>query len=681
MKKYHSISSRFLLWTVPLLLISLAVMTGIIYVIEQGNQKNATIAIGQQATEQTAVALENWIADQVRIVQMIASQNLVIAACKDPGNPEAVTAAQTYVQSIHNQFPYYENVPLFAKMAGGKTADIQTPNGIKQVGDGQIFVDTVGSKTIGKGGPSLSYVKAVFSGKDYFISQVYPSLLRGNPIFVIAAPVKDETGQLIGVAAIAPQMSFFTDIFVSKIAIGKTGYLFFIDDRGMMLAHRDKSLILNKEVREKWGTLIDRILSGDKLIEASNNGSPRFYITRMIQIPDEKILHKWVMVFGQDQEEVMASSSHFLKILSLISLILLACFCAGLYFLCRMIVVNPVNQTMLAIKDIAQGEGDLTKRLNASSRNEIGELSRWFNVFIERLQTIVRKISATSGAIDSSSTLLSRISESLLNDSGATSSMAASVTGASEEMNTNLASVVQSMEDASANAHMVASAAEEINSTIHGISQNAEKARDVSRDAVNQAGEASKNMADLGTAVDKIGKVTETITDISDQTNLLSLNATIEAARAGEAGKGFAVVANEIKELAKQTASATLEIKTLIEAVQNTTGKTGDDITRISEVISGVNETVGSIAVAVEEQTATTSEIATNITQTSESIRIVNETVNQSSALASNIAGDIAQVSTASRNIEDNSRNIEQYAQELMQHSTELNEIVSGFKV
>ncbi len=681
MKKLHSISSRFLLWTVPLLFISLAAMTGIIYVIEQGNQKNATIAIGQQATEQTSVALENWIADQVRIVQMIAGQSVVIAACKDPGNPEAVTAAQAYAQSIHKQFPYYENVPLFAKMADGKTADIQTKNGIKPVGDGQIFVDTVDTKTIGKGGPNLSYVKAVFSGKDYFISQVYPSLLRGNPIFVIAAPVKDDAGKLIGVAAIAPQMSFFTDIFVSQIAIGKTGYLFFIDDRGMMLAHRDKSLILNKDVREKWGGLIDQILSGDKLIEASDNGSQRFYITRMIKIPDEKILHKWYMVFGQNQKEVMASSAHFLKILSLISLILLACFCAGLYFLCRMIVVNPVNQTMLAIKDIAQGEGDLTKRLDMSSKNEIGELSRWFNVFIERLQTIVQKIAATSSAIDSNSNLLSEISESLLNDSGATSSMAASVTGASEEMNTNLANVVRAMEDSSANANMVASAAEEINSTIQGISQNAEKARDVSKDAVNQAGEASKNMADLGTAVDKIGKVTETITDISDQTNLLSLNATIEAARAGEAGKGFAVVANEIKELAKQTAGATLEIKTLIEAVQNTTGKTGDDITRISEVISGVNETVGAIAVAVEEQTATTSEIATNITQTSESIRMVNETVNQSSALASNIAGDIAQVSTASQSIEDNSRNIEQYAQELTQHSTELNEIVSSFKV
>ncbi len=100
--------------------------------------------------------------------------------------------------------------------------------------------------------------------------------------------------------------------------------------------------------------------------------------------------------------------------------------------------------------------------------------------------------------------------------------------------------------------------------------------------------------------------VTETITEISEQTNLLALNATIEAARAGEAGRGFAVVANEIKELAKQTAQATLNIKSQIDDVQRTTSSTVTEINQISDVIRRVNDIVGTIATAVEEQTAAT---------------------------------------------------------------------------
>jgi methyl-accepting chemotaxis protein len=132
-------------------------------------------------------------------------------------------------------------------------------------------------------------------------------------------------------------------------------------------------------------------------------------------------------------------------------------------------------------------------------------------------------------------------------------------------------------------------------------------------------------MVELGGAANKIGKVTETITEISEQTNLLALNATIEAARAGEAGKGFAVVANEIKELAKQTAEATLDIKTLIDDVQNTTRSTGGEINRISEVISGVNENVNqssTMSSVISQDITGVSSAAQNITSRSNEVKV-----------------------------------------------------------
>lgn len=297
-------------------------------------------------------------------------------------------------------------------------------------------------------------------------------------------------------------------------------------------------------------------------------------------------------------------------------------------------IVGPINAAIIGLKDIAEGEGDLTKRLNENANDEVGELAKWFNIFIEKLQGIIQQVAKNSSDVGTSSKQLTEISKNLLSNSTDTSHRATNVATASEEMSTNLTNVAAAMEQSATNANMVAAAAEEMSSTINEIAVNAEKARGVSLDAVHQAQAASKDMAELGDAAIKIGKVTETITEISEQTNLLALNATIEAARAGEAGKGFAVVANEIKELAKQTAAATLDIKRLIEDVQNTTKSTGTGINRISEVISGVNETVGSIATAVEEQTATTREIAQNIAQTSQGIQEVNENVSQSSSVA-----------------------------------------------
>ncbi|MBM9515267.1 methyl-accepting chemotaxis protein [Desulfobulbus marinus] len=353
----------------------------------------------------------------------------------------------------------------------------------------------------------------------------------------------------------------------------------------------------------------------------------------------------------------------------------------AILFFIKRTVVNPINAVASSMEEIASGEGDLTKRITIKNKDEIGDLAGWFNKFIEKLQSIVQQIAGNSTSIATSSDVLSDISGSLLKHSGDTSQRATSVAAASEEMSTNLGNVAAAMEESATNTNMVAVAAEEMSSTINNIADNAERARGVSMDAVNQAEEASTFVDELGSAASRIGRVTETITEISEQTNLLALNATIEAARAGEAGKGFAVVANEIKELAKQTAEATLEIKTLVDAVQETSEKTGKGIGSITDVIIGVNETVGTIATAVEEQTATTREIAENITQASQGIQEVNENVSQSSTVAAEITQNISLVSNASSEISNSSQEVENNAQELLERSTQLNTIIGGFKV
>jgi methyl-accepting chemotaxis protein len=237
------------------------------------------------------------------------------------------------------------------------------------------------------------------------------------------------------------------------------------------------------------------------------------------------------------------------------------------------------------------------------------------------------------------------------------------------------------MEQSSTNASMVATAAEEMNATISEIAQNAEKARSISDQAVTKVGESTQQMDALGHAANAIGKVVEAITDISEQVNLLALNATIEAARAGEAGKGFAVVANEIKELAKQTAEASLDIKEKITNIQTSSGATLEGIHEISQVISEVNDIVATIAASVEEQTAATTEISENINQASAGIQEVTGSVTQSTTVAGEICQDIAEVTNAATEMASGSEQVKTSAGELSTLSETLNKMVARFKV
>ncbi len=344
-------------------------------------------------------------------------------------------------------------------------------------------------------------------------------------------------------------------------------------------------------------------------------------------------------------------------------------------------IAKPVNETVAGLKDIAEGEGDLTKRLEASTNDELGELARWFNLFLSKLQEMIAEIKGKAATLDQSSTQMKDLASQMTNETENMTSRSTTLAAAAEEVRSNISGVTANMEQAANNTGMVAAATEEMTSTVNEIARNSEGARSITSEAVTRAASASEKVNSLGDAAQSISKVTEVITEISEQTNLLALNATIEAARAGDAGKGFAVVANEIKELAKQTAEATQEIKNKINSIQGATEETVTEIGRITKVINEVNEIVSTIATAVEEQSSTTSEIAGNIAQASSGIQETNHNVSQSNEVVQNIAREISEVNSAVGNISNSSSQVNLNAFDLSELATALNDLVGGFKV
>lgn len=329
----------------------------------------------------------------------------------------------------------------------------------------------------------------------------------------------------------------------------------------------------------------------------------------------------------------------------------------------------------------AMAEGDMTKTMDVDQEDEIGILAKSLNEMVQNLRTMISDINIAVSDVDSHSGQLAAISDQMSQGAQSTAARTTQVAQSAEDMKASQQSTAAAMEQASVNINMVASAAEEMSSTITEIAENSTRAKGITESAVGQSQNASERVGELGRAANEINKVTETITEISEQTNLLALNATIEAARAGEAGKGFAVVANEIKDLAKQTAEATFDIKNKINGIQDATGKTVTEINQIAEIIVDVDQIVSTIAAAVEEQTATTREIAENVAQASAGIDEVNQNVAKDSAASESIARDIEDVSVSANEINQASDEVKTSSGTLSGVAVKLQEMMREFKV
>jgi methyl-accepting chemotaxis protein len=314
-------------------------------------------------------------------------------------------------------------------------------------------------------------------------------------------------------------------------------------------------------------------------------------------------------------------------------------------------------------------------------RSVFSNIATAVNSMGDKLRGLIRNLTSNASQLSSTSTQLSSTANDLASGAEETTGQSATVAAAAEEMSTNMTNMAASTEEMTANVQSVAKAVDELTASITEIARTAEQASTIARSATELTESSNQTIGQLGQAAEEIGKVIEVIQDIAEQTNLLALNATIEAARAGEAGKGFAVVATEVKELARQTADATQDIRVRIEGIQSSTKEAVRSIANVGEAIQQVNSTSATIASAVEEQSITTKEIAANVNQTASATTMVSTGVAECASACSEISRNIVGVDEAAKQTSQGASQTQTVGAQLSELAHELQSIVGQFKV
>jgi methyl-accepting chemotaxis protein len=355
------------------------------------------------------------------------------------------------------------------------------------------------------------------------------------------------------------------------------------------------------------------------------------------------------------------------RITGLIMLVFAVLSCATAWWVVQSKMVMPLGTLALRLQDIAEGEGDLTRRIEVNGKDEIDEVGIWFNVFIGRIEEIVSKVAEHASTLGSAATELAATAGETANQAAQQQEQAARISATMSEISTSVQEISQTTQSAAVDARKAEESA-------HAGGDTVRVTVETIGDLLKSNQETSSKIEELGRSSNSIGRIISVIDEIAGQTNLLALNAAIEAARAGEHGRGFAVVAGEVRRLAERTSEATKEIDQTVRAIQIGTGEAVEAMrASMGHVESGVSsarsagEALNSIIHGSESMQKMVTQIAAAATEQSYSTQSVSVNVNE-------IASIIQQTATSSQQAVN-------ACQQLSKLANELTSLVGAFKV
>jgi methyl-accepting chemotaxis protein len=541
--------------------------------------------------EVTASNIQTWLSGRILLIDNLA-QNIAI-------NPEQATVSSLLEQKALTS-------TFMASYLGDATGhftirpDAKMPDGF----DPRV----------------RPWYKGAESSSTPTLTEPYIDAATGQTIISIATASK-KAGQSVGVVGGDLSLQTLIDTLSARDFDGM-GYAFLVSADGKILVHPDKAMVM-KSLSEAYPQDTPRINSDFSEVDVDGK-------TRIVTFTPIKGLPSvnWYIGLSVDKDKAFAMLSEFRTSAVIATVIAVAIIIALLGMLIR-ILIQPLHVMTRAMQDIADGEGDLTKRLTIQNQDEFGILGTAFNRFVERIHTSIREVSSATGQVNEVALRVVAASNSSMFNSDQQASRTNSVAAAINQLGAAAQEIARNAAQASNQA-----------SDARSLAEDGQQVVDRSIKAMNQLSSmlsaSSSNIESLNSKTVNIGQILEVITSISQQTNLLALNAAIEAARAGEAGRGFAVVADEVRNLAHRTQESAQQVQTMIEELQvgaresvstmsdsqrhsqdsveiaNLAGERLNSVTlRIGE-IDGMDQ---SVATATEEQTAVVESINVDITE------------------------------------------------------------------
>ncbi len=485
------------------------------------------------------------------------------------------------------------------------------------------------------------------------LTEPYIDAATNVPIMTIATPIAP-----VGVVGGDLSLQALVKI-INSLDFDGIGYAFLVSADGKILVHPDEGLVM-KNLKDVFPDNTPRI-SGD-LSEAEADGQTRIVTFAPIEgLPSVK----WYVGLSIDKAKAYSMLSEFRASAIVATLVAVVLIIILLSMLIR-VLMQPLNVMSKAMQDIAQGEGDLTKRLTIQSNDEFGTLAKSFNQFVERIHNSIREVSSATRQVNDVAQLVVGASNASMINSDEQANRTNSVAAAINQLGAAAQEIARNAADASSHASEARHQAEDgrlvVEQTIKAMNDLSGKIR-----------ASCSHIETLNGKTVNIGQILAVIKSISQQTNLLALNAAIEAARAGEAGRGFAVVADEVRNLAHRTQESAQEIETMIEELQvgsresvstmtesqryseesvviaNQAGERLGSVTQRIGEIDGMNQ---SVATATEEQTSVIESLNMDITE----INTLNQEGVENLNATLRACGDLEQQATRLKQLVDSFR-------------------------